>query len=138
LQATRSSTKGAKFHWFLLGTYHCCDELASLLRKNLAKRPQVREVINCHLQPRCRTVLQQSFPHLGPEKRLLTLLGRRMVTNKMRSNVALKAFVHKRTTTEYEAVGTAVIEKDRPVGQKAAEAEVQIIQRPSTKKRERR
>ena len=45
--------------------------------------------------------------------------------------------VHQRRITEYEAVGSVVIEKDRPVGQKAGEAEVQITQRPSAKKRER-
>ena len=46
--------------------------------------------------------------------------------------------VPQRRITEYEAVGSVGIEKDRPVGQKAAEAEVQIIQRRSAKKTERR
>jgi hypothetical protein len=56
----------------------------------------------------------------------------------MRSNVAPKASVHERRIAECEAVRSVVIEKDRTIGQKAAEAEVQIIQRPSDKKRERR
>src|SRR5262249_37048940 len=46
---------------------------------------------NCHLHA---TPLPQSAPtelsSPEPKKRLLTLLGRRMVTNKMRSNVAPK------------------------------------------------
>jgi len=82
-----------------------------------------------------RALTELSSPE--PKKRLLTLLGRRMVTNKMRSNVAPEPSVHQRRITEYEAVGSIVIEKDRPVGQNAAEAEVPIIQRPSAKKRER-
>src|SRR5215472_12741540 len=45
-----------KLCWFLLGTYHCRNQLASLLTKNLAKPPQVLVVVNCHLQPLCRRV----------------------------------------------------------------------------------
>src|SRR5215470_5365621 len=37
-----------KLCWFLLGTYHCRNHLASLLPKNLAKSPQVLVVVNCH------------------------------------------------------------------------------------------
>src|SRR5215467_13474517 len=37
-----------KLCWFLLGTYHCRNQLASLLPTNLAKPPQVLVVVNCH------------------------------------------------------------------------------------------
>src|SRR5215475_9990578 len=45
-----------KLCWFLLGTYHCRNQLASQLTENLAKSPQVLEVVNCHLQLLPQTV----------------------------------------------------------------------------------
>lgn len=113
---------------FLLGTYHSRDQLASLLAKNLARRPQVLEVINT-CPPLSQAVLTELCLRVPRERRPLALLTD--VTNKIRPNVAPTASSDRmRTVTQYEAASHTVGERTARWAKAAAEADAQI-RRPS-------